>query len=148
LPLAIVKFNKEEYKQTKEKWKQYWDWKENRNEVRSELEEKYGFDCKHAMHLVRLLRLGEEILTEGIVRVRRPDAEELLSIRNGAWSYEELVNYAEGKDKLIKEVLYKKTDLPKKINIHRAAEILMEIQNIVWKKEKTNGKSTDINGID
>ena len=28
-------------------WKDYWQWKKNRNPARAELEEKYGFDCKH-----------------------------------------------------------------------------------------------------
>ena len=39
--------------------------------------------------------MGHEILTTGEVLVRRPDADELLAIRAGAWSYDELVDYAE-----------------------------------------------------
>lgn len=39
-----------------------------------------------------------EILTEGVVRVRRPDAEELLAIRHGAWTYERLVEWAMAED--------------------------------------------------
>lgn len=105
----------------------------NRNEKRSELEEKFGYDTKHAMHLVRLLRTGEEILSEGIVRVKRPDAKELLDIRNGLFSYDELLIYAEEKDKLIREVLYKETALPKKANVNFAAKILMEIQDMYWR---------------
>ena len=85
-PVRIIKFNRDEYKLAKEKHKQYWDWKKNRNESRSELEEKFGYDTKHAMHLVRLLRMAEEVLQEGIVRVKRPDAKELLAIRDGAWT--------------------------------------------------------------
>jgi len=132
LPLAIVKFNKEEYNQALEKHKQYWGWKKNRNQVRSELEEKFLFDTKHAMHLVRLLRMCEEILVDGVVNVKRPDAQELLSIRNGAWSYEELIDYSEQKDHHIREVLYKKTQLPKTISVKKAAMILMNTQSIVW----------------
>jgi len=61
---------------------------------RGELERRYGYDTKFGMHVVRLLRMGEEILTRGEVIVRRPDAEELLSIRNGAWSFEKLETWA------------------------------------------------------
>lgn len=42
-----------------------------------------GYDPKEAGHLIRFLREGLEILTEGIINVRRPDAQELLAIRKG-----------------------------------------------------------------
>ena len=132
VPLAIVKFNKEEYKQAKEKHAQYWTWKNNRNEARSELEEQFGYDTKHAMHLVRLLRMGKEALEEGVLKVKRPDAEELLAIRDGAWTYDQCVEYAEEMDRMIRETLYLKTDLPKRPNLQRTAELLMEAQRLVW----------------
>ena len=47
------------------------------------------------MHLVRLLRMASEILRDGIVRVTRPDREELLAIRDGALSYDELLERCE-----------------------------------------------------
>ena len=135
-PLFIVKWNKEEYKNAKEKHSNYWSWKNNRNEARGELEEHYGYDTKHAMHLVRLLRMGVEALRDEEIIVKRPDAEELLAIRNGAWTYEEVVAYAEQMDREVKEVWYKQTNLPKYPNIHFAAELLMETQDYVWKQNK------------
>ncbi len=132
LPLMIVKFNKEEYKLAKEKHAQYWTWKKNRNEVRSELEEQFGYDTKHAMHLVRLLRMGKEALEEGVLKVKRPDAEELLAIRAGAWTYKEVVEYAEEMDWMVRETLYMTTDLPKKPDLLNAAKVLMETQELVW----------------
>ena len=77
LPLMVVKWNKQEYASAKEKHDQYWTWKKNRNKVRSALEEEYGYDSKHAMHLVRLLRMGKETLETGEIIVKRPDAQEL-----------------------------------------------------------------------
>lgn len=133
-PLAFVKYNREEYKAAREKHGQYWNWKANRNEVRSELEEQFGYDTKHAMHLVRLLRMGLETLRDGVVYVKRPDAQELLSIRNGAWTYEEIVKYAEHMDKEVREVWYKKTSLPKTVDLKNAANVLMKVQDIVWGK--------------
>jgi uncharacterized protein len=41
------------------------------------------------------MRMCKEILTLGKVIVRRPDAKELLAIRGGAWSYDQIVEYAE-----------------------------------------------------
>jgi hypothetical protein len=43
------------------------------------------------MRLVRLQRMAIEILDHGEVRVRRPDRDELLAIRGGALSYDELL---------------------------------------------------------
>lgn len=73
-------------------------WKKRRNPARAALEEKHGYDCKHAMHLVRLMRMCREILVDGAVRVKRPDREELLAIRDGAWSYDALLEWAERQD--------------------------------------------------
>ncbi len=131
-PHVIFKFNKEEYRRVKEVWKNYWSWKKNRNEVRSKLEEQFGYDTKHAMHLVRLLRMGKEILTEGDVKVLRPDAEELLEIRDGKWSYEKLVKYAEDMDNEIKTKHYNGAVIPKTICPKVATEILLNTQQLVW----------------
>lgn len=93
-------------------WTAYENWAKQRNPKRVELEAKYGYDTKHAMHLVRLIRMGEEILSEGKVLVKRPDAEELVSIRNGAWTYDQVVAYAEGMEEKMKS-LYETSPLPK-----------------------------------
>lgn len=131
-PLFIIKFNKSEYGAVKETWTNYWTWKKNRNVVRSELEEQHGYDTKHAMHLVRLLRMGAEALQTGEILVKRPDAKELLAIRNGAWTYKELVDYAEKMDKWVREVLYKQTKLPRTPDIKLAAQVVMEVQDMMW----------------
>lgn len=135
-PILLVRFDKAQYKAVKEKWDQYWTWKKNRNVKRGALEEQFGYDTKHAMHLVRLLRMGEEILSTGKVIVKRPDADELLAIRDGAWTYEEIVEYAEHMDDRVRNVLYKTTDLPKKPDIKFAANLLMEVQDIVWSENE------------
>jgi predicted nucleotidyltransferase len=75
-------------------WNHYEEWRRHRNPKRAALEEAYGYDTKHAMHLCRLLKMGHEILAEGAVRVRRPDADWLRSIRAGAMSYDKLIEYA------------------------------------------------------
>lgn len=84
------------YRAALREWQQYQEWLKNRNPARAELEKRYGYDTKHAMHLIRLLRMAGEILTTGQVLVRRPDAEDLLSIRRGRLSFDELLQDAEG----------------------------------------------------
>lgn len=131
-PLALIKFNKSEYLLDKDKFKNYWTWKNNRNETRSELEHEYGYDTKHAMHLVRLMRMGQEALEHGHIQVKRPDAAELLSIRQGQWTYDELLEYARDMDDSIRNIWYKKTTLPKNPNLKFAAELLMQVQDSIW----------------
>lgn len=136
-PLIIFKYLPDEYKLAKKKHTNYWGWKANRNEKRSALEEDFGYDTKHAMHLVRLLRMAEETLGGQGVIVKRPDAQELLAIRDGAWSYEELLEYAEDKDDYIRGELYKNTSLPKKPDIKLASQVLMSCQDICWSDNET-----------
>jgi len=110
-------------------WQQFQDWKKNRNPDRAKLEEQFGYDTKHAMHLVRLLRMCREILTEGKVIVRRPDAEDLLRIRAGAWNYYELVEWAAKQDVELTE-LSKVSKLPKKPDLLRIDSLCIDLAHM------------------
>ena len=93
--LEVLKKEKA-YQRASKEYSSWKHWKAERNPRRRESEEKIGFDCKHGMHLVRLLVMCKEILSEGIVRVERIDAEELLlPIKRGEWSYEKLMDWEE-----------------------------------------------------
>jgi len=100
-----------QYKGKMEEWRSYQNWLATRNAKRSELEKKWGYDTKHGMHLVRLMRMGGEILRGEGVKVKRPDADELMAIRNGLWTYEELLEWAEKHEKALND-LYLTSKLP------------------------------------
>ena len=91
---------------------QYMTWKDERNKERAALEAKYGYDCKHGSHLVRLLRMCKEILLEGTVHVYREDAAELLAIRRGEWSYDRLMEFVDEEEKKI-DAAYRESKLPR-----------------------------------
>jgi hypothetical protein len=93
--LMTVFTREKQYQAAKRHYDQFENWKKTRNAARAELEAKFGLDTKHAAHLVRLLRMCKEIMTTGEVVVKRPDAAEFLSIRAGAWTYDQIVEYAE-----------------------------------------------------
>lgn len=105
------------WRNLKTQWDQYQNWKQTRNKSRAGAEAKYGYDTKHGMHLVRLMRMCREILSTGEVLVRRPDAQELLSIRAGAWSYDRLIGHAEELDAECGELYETCTVLPKRPDI-------------------------------
>lgn len=95
------------YMKARDKYKRYETWVKNRNPDRAALEAKAGYDCKHAMHLVRLLVMGKEIVQDGEVNVWRGDrdADLLIDIRNGAWSYEKLIDWSENTRKEIDSIV-------------------------------------------
>lgn len=88
-------------------------------------------NTKHAAHLVRLLRMGEEALRDGVVNVKREDAQELLDIRYGKWTYDELVNYADKKREQINQ-LKDKSSLRAKPDRHVAAQVTIEVMEQIW----------------
>lgn len=120
-------FNREQAYQSKlREWKQYENWKKNRNKKRAAIEAEFGYDCKHAGHLVRLMRMCREILTDGTVNVRRPDAEELLAIRNGAWTYDQLIEWADKQESEM-QALYEASTLPDKPRTEEIDELCQEL---------------------
>lgn len=142
LPILIVKFNQKEYDAKLKEYQNLKTWEENRNPKRHQLELIHGFDTKNALHLVRLLRTGEEILKTGEVLVKRPDAAELLAIKNGSMSYEELEMYFNEKDKYIRTVLYNETHLPRKMNTKLANELSSDLHRTIYTSviKDTTGK--------
>jgi len=57
---------------------------------RKRLVEQFGHDVKNAECCVRTLRMGIEFLVEGELHVERADAQQLLEIKNGEWSLEQV----------------------------------------------------------
>lgn len=79
------------YENQKREYLQHLDWEKNRNPLRAALEKKHGYDTKHGMHLLRLMRMAKEILATGKVVVKRPDRDDLMDVRNGGRPYDELI---------------------------------------------------------
>lgn len=129
--MAILRKEKE-YSNALLHWNQFQEWKKSRNEKRAELEAKFGYDTKHAGHLVRLMRMAREILLEGKVLVKRPDAEELKAIRAGSMTYDELMTFAQEQDKEIRAL---KSILPPEPNYEKIDELTVELVEMTLGKE-------------
>ncbi|MFO7561799.1 MAG: nucleotidyltransferase domain-containing protein [Enhygromyxa sp.] len=114
------------YRGARKRWEQFQRWQRERNPKRAALEAEHGYDTKHGMHLIRLLRMGLEILRDGEVRVRRDDAGELLAIREGALGYDELIAEAEALEQQMREAL-KTTSLPRQADEEAIDELLFEL---------------------
>lgn len=89
--------------------------------------ERYGFEAKNASHAIRLLHMAKEILKDGEVNVYRPDADFLLSIRNGAMTAEEVEALAKSLDAECK-VLLERSSLPDRPDAQAIESWLIETQ--------------------
>lgn len=115
-----------EYRNALKNWEDYQRHLKQRNQKRLETEKKFGFDTKNASHLVRLVRMCKEIVTTEKVFVKRPDAEELQAIRNGAWSYDQLIEYVDRENQEL-EKLTRTSKLPGQPPIEKIQNLLIEM---------------------
>lgn len=107
-------------------WQSYKKWETRRNPKRKELEAKYGYDCKHASHLIRLMSEGEELLLTGNLTFPRPDADYLLAIKNGLLTYDQLIEKVDNYDENFEE-FYNRSELPEEPDIIRIDNLCIEI---------------------
>ena len=113
-PVAHLFVNRNDFAMKCKKWHQYWDWVKFRNEERynTTLKHGQGYDAKNIMHCVRLLQTAYGIATEHTVPVYRAgsnvssrvcieynkhpydnDRDFLLAIKNGEWTFDDIITY-------------------------------------------------------
>ncbi|WP_300662213.1 nucleotidyltransferase domain-containing protein [Fluviicola sp.] len=129
-PLTLMSFNKDAYSIHCREYAQYWEWIEKRNESRYQSTVSHGknYDAKNMMHTFRLLNMAEEIAREGVLHVKRPDRDFLMSIREGRFEYEELLKQAE--DQVLKiEELFEKSTLPQEPDLEKLEELLFQVRD-------------------
>lgn len=114
------------FRQAKKMWDDYIAWEKGRNKKRSELELNFGYDVKHASHLIRLMEEGEELLIYGKITLPRPNVDFLLDIKKGKFSYDQILEMVEGFDEKF-SVLSKKSVLPYSPNFKEVNELYLDI---------------------
>jgi len=103
-------------------------------------------NCKHAMHLVRLLTMGNEILEGKGVNVDRThiDQAHLMDIRNGVFSFDEIEEQAIVLNTRADEN-YKTTQLAKKPNLEKINALRMDIlERHLWNINKATRIEIDV----
>lgn len=92
----------------------------------------FGYDCKNASHMIRLLRMGREILDTGEMIVERPDAQELIDIKRGLWTLKDVMAMAVAENALL-QVAYETSVLPAEPDRKAIEEMLCNILTRVLK---------------
>jgi uncharacterized protein len=119
----------QQYQNALREWNAYQSWQTNRNPTRAGMEKQSGFDLKHAMHCIRLLRSGLEILRSGEIFVDRQDvgdADELKAILRGDFTYDQVTKIA---DDLVVELdrAYDDSPLPRNPNLAAINHLCIEL---------------------
>ena len=130
---AYVSYNADGYSQHCRAHREYWVWVAERNDARYEgtLAHGGGYDAKNLMHTFRLLDMALEILRDGELHVVRPNRDELLEIKRGAFAYEELMARAEEKMRAVEEAAFV-SPLPEQPNERLIEERLVEVRKAVY----------------
>lgn len=126
--VCLLSMNPNQYKADTDEIEKLWNWKVKRNEKRATLEEKYGYDTKHASHLIRLLRQCKKILIDGFYdpRLVGDDLQEVKDIRAGKYDYEGILELASNLDDECSE-LYKTTELQKSCKIKEVNKLIIKL---------------------
>jgi len=98
---------------------------------RPEIEVKYGYDVKAAMHTLRLLYECKELVTEGRITMPRPERDLLIRIRTGKYSMDRVVAMAR-KQFAECEAAAKSSSLPEKIDRAAVSKLLAESYRVAW----------------
>ena len=115
-PICFMTYNKDAYTCHCREYKEYQEWVENRNQKRYSKAVEAGYNQKNMCHCIRLLTMAKEISEgKGFKLWRTDDRDFLMAIKNGDYTYEYLIDYAE---KLLKEVEENlpKCNLPEKVD--------------------------------
>lgn len=114
---------------------------------RPELVEKYGYDTKFAMHMVRLGVQGVELLETGRITlpVPQPWLSTLREIRQGRVSKEDALAVAAELEARLR-VLTSTSALPARPDVARAQAWMMEVYQWTWAFEENNpeGRKTTL----
>ncbi|SCB82834.1 nucleotidyltransferase domain-containing protein [Gilliamella intestini] len=130
---AYLSFNRDSFSSHCRDYKAYWQWVEKRNEQRYQSNIKSGndFDAKNMMHTIRLLQVAHEIMTKGTITNKCANRDELLAIKNGQLSYDEIMHISETLLSKI-EIASITSMLPETPNFTKAIAQLVKMRELLY----------------
>lgn len=131
--IGHISYNKDGYTQHCNDYKSYQTWIKERNESRWVDVKNHGqkIDGKNMMHCVRLVQMAREIGEGKGILVRRPNSNELISIRKGEVDLETLIKKVESEIVEI-DKLFESSSLPDNVDISLVNSILVKIRKKIY----------------
>lgn len=127
--ISMLMFHKDAYSSYCKKYREYWDWMEKRNEERYQNNANHNkeYDAKNMMHTVRLLEMALGILKDNTLNIEVSNREELLKIKSGFYTYDEVLAQAEN---LMNEIskYAERTSLKEKPNMEFVEKLLVNLR--------------------
>lgn len=110
-----------------------------RNVTRRELVERYGYDTKYALHVLRLGYQGCEFLESGRLSLpmRSPIREHLLEVRQGKFQLEEILEEADEIEDKLKKLLSGSSPLPPEPDREAVEKFMIRAYLEHWGHENT-----------
>lgn len=131
--IGHISYNKDGYTQHCNDYKSYQTWLEERNEQRWVDVASHGqkIDGKNMMHCKRLVQMSKEIAEGKGIIVRRPNAQELISIRKGEVDLQTLIDSVES-EVIEMDKLFKQSNLPESIDSDFINTLLIKIRKQIY----------------
>ena len=133
MPSTYLSFNQMGYSKYCQDYKNYWEWVTNRNDTRyqSTLAHDKQYDAKNMMHTVRLLQMAYDIATLGEIVVKRTNRDELLTIKQGGFDYDELTAMISQLYDTVQHA-FEKSPLPEYPDKKQATAALIAMRNTLY----------------
>ncbi|UFH33940.1 nucleotidyltransferase domain-containing protein [Chryseobacterium sp. C-71] len=132
--VAFMFCNLDAYSTYCKDYREYWKWVCERNEDRYNVNQNHGqnYDSKNMMHTIRLLQSCEQIFKTNSLNIRVENRDELLDIKAGNWSYDDVMKKAET---LIQSIEYHHSisTLPEYPDLEKTTKTLVEIRENLYK---------------
>lgn len=98
---------------------------------RPELEAEFGYDVKGAMHMLRVLGEGIELMNEGVITLPRSEVPFLKDVRNGKHTWDEVSEIAEERFRVLEERILL-SRLPDELDRAKVSAIITRAQLDFW----------------
>ncbi|MGD1320180.1 nucleotidyltransferase domain-containing protein [Chryseobacterium sp. 2R14A] len=132
-PVAYLFCNLDAYSTYCKDYREYWKWVSERNKDRYNVNQHHGqnYDSKNMMHTIRLLQSCEQIFKTNSLQIRVENRDELLDIKAGNWSYDDVMKKAETLIKSI-EYYHSVSTLPEFPDVEKTTKLLVEIRENLY----------------
>lgn len=133
-PETILNFNKEAYSLYCKEYHEYQDWVKKRNTERylSTIRHGKNYDAKNMMHTFRLLDIALEIAQTDTFTTKRTNREELLAIKSGKYTCDELMTRVQQQLSRI-ETLFDSSGLQETPDMEKVNALLVRIRTEFYK---------------
>lgn len=104
---------------------------------RPEIEAKYGYDVKAAMHALRLLHECQELVSTGQISLPRPERDLLIRVRTGKYTMDRVIAMAAKLFASCEEMVRRST-LPEKVDRDAVSKLVADCYRRAWSSTDWN----------